>query len=234
MRDGNSKQVSLEIYKGKNSLGNDSIIELHVAYVKNSFRGGVKVYSFYNEEYAHAEYYSLSGQILQEGEYYAPKQLYMLLKRYTVERGIVRLKSGNESNDPCTYAADPTSLTPQKINGNWNPDAYNCHAYVWGYLSSDDPCYNPNLPLWNNCPDISGSGYSQVSTPQVGDRWVSYGDDPYWGDDAPIHSAIVREVKNGKVTKLEAKCGDAEIRIYNPDCDEYALYMTNDVKYYRQ
>jgi hypothetical protein len=234
MRDGNSQQVSFEIYKGKNSLGNDSIRELQIAYVNNRFTGGVKIFSFYNEENAHAGYYSLSGRILEEGKYYAPKQLYMLLKRYADEGGRVRLKTGNESNNPCTYAADPASATPQIIDGNWNPNAYNCHAYVWGYLSSNDPCYDSNLPLWNDCPDISGSGYSQVSgAPKAGDRWVSWGyvsDVGIW----PIHSAIVREVKNGKVTKVEAKCGDAEIRVYDPDCIEYASYMTNNVKYYRK
>jgi hypothetical protein len=234
--DGKCLEVSIEIYKGKNTLGNDSIRKLLIANVKNSFTGGVKVFSFYNEENADTKYYSLSGQILEEGEYYAPKQLYVLLKRYTDEegRGIVRLKIGNESNDdPCqSVGIVPGSATPKYINGFTNPNAYNCHTYVWGTLSSNDPCYNPTTPLWNNCPNIAGSGYSQVSTPQVDDRWVSYGYVSNRGY-VPIHSAIVIEVKNGKVTKLLAKCGYGEIRLYDPDCPDYEEYMTDDVKYYR-
>jgi hypothetical protein len=232
LQDSSSQLVSFEIYKGKNLSGNDSIRELQVAYVKNSFTGGVKVYSFYNEEIAHVKYYSLSGQILEEGEYYAPKQLYSLTEIYTVERGIVRLKSGSESDDPCEGTEKVSnSATPSKINGVYNPDAYNCHAYVWGYLSSNHSCYEPHRPKWNNCPNISGS---RVSVPQVGDRWVSYGYVSGKGT-VPIHSAIVIEVKNGKVTRLRAKCGDKEIYFYHPDCNKplFAPYKTNDVRYYR-
>jgi hypothetical protein len=235
MRDGNSKLVSLEIYKGKNSSGNDSIIEIQVAYVKNSFRGGVKVYSFYNEEYAHAEYYSLSGQILEDGKYYAPKQLYMLLNRYTDKEGRVRLKSTSETSDSCNdEIEEPNSATPAYFpNGTPNPAAYNCHTYVWGDLSPNDTCYLPDHPHWNECPDISGSGYSEVNgEPQVGDRWVSYDYISNVGDVA-IHSAIVMEVVNGKVTKLKAKCGQQGIKTYNPDCYKYASYMTTNIKYYR-
>jgi hypothetical protein len=236
MPDGGSTQVSFEIYNGENSLGNDSIRELQIAYVKNSFVGGVKIFSFYDKENAHVKCYSLSGQILEEGIYYAPKQLYMLLKRYTDGRGIVRLKAGNESNNPCDGTQMYTnSATPLIINGAPNPAAYNCHAYVWGTLSSNDPCYNPNYPQWNNCPNISGSGYSQVSMPQVGDRWVSYGSVSGWGY-VPVHSAIVVEVTNGQVTKVRAKCGEQEIYIYNPNCDAplFTSYKTNDIKYYRK
>jgi hypothetical protein len=232
--DGKSLEVAIEIYKGKNSLGNDSIRELQIAYVNNSFIGGVKIFSFYNEENAHARYYSLSGQILEEGEYYAPKQLYILLERYTVEVPRVRLKTGNES-DPCDgEIEDPNSATPAYFpDGAPNSAAYNCHAYVWGYLSPNNPCYMPSHPHWNNCPDISGSGYSQVNgTPQVGDRWVSYGYVPGLGNGA-VHSAIVMEVVNGKVTKLKAKCGQNGIITYNPDCYRYASYITTDIKYYR-
>jgi hypothetical protein len=234
LRDGKSLEVSIEIYKGKNSLGNDSIRKLLIANVNNSFTGGVKVFSFYNEENAHARYYSLSGQILEEGKYYAPKQLYILLERYTVEVPRVRLKTGNES-DPCDgEIEDPNSATPIYLpNDAPNPAAYNCHAYVWGDLSPNDPCYLPEHPHWNECPDISASGCSQVSgTPQVGDRWVSYSYVSGEGDIA-VHSAFVEEVVNGKVTKLKAKCGQGGIKTYNPDCYKYASYMTNDVKYYR-
>jgi hypothetical protein len=235
MRDGKTQHVLFKIYKDKNSLGNDSIRELQIAYVNNSFIGGVKVFSFYNKENAHAKYYNLSGQILEEGEYYAPKQLYSLQNRYIVEGRKVRLKSGNESNDPCDGTQMYTnSATPLKINGAPNPAAYNCHTYAWGALSSNDPCYNPTYPQWNNCPNPSALGYSQISTPQAGDRCISYGYDPNWGNNAPIHSAIVKEVKNGKVTKVEAKCGEQGIYIYNPDCDAFASYKTNDIKCYRK
>lgn len=39
---------------------------------------------------------------------------------------------------------------------------------------------------------------------------------------------------NGVVTKVRAKCGDAEIRIYDPECDDYVGYFTNILKYYRE
>jgi hypothetical protein len=231
--DGNSLEVAIEIYKGKNSLGNDSIRELQIANVKNSFIGGVKAFSFYNEKNAHVKYYSLSGQLLEEGEYYAPKQQYILLKRYAIEKSQVRLKSGSESGDPCNGTQlYNNSATPLIINGAYNSNAYNCHTYVWGALSANDPCYMPYLPLWNNCPNISASGYSRVTSPQVGDRWVSYGNISGWGYTA-VHSAIVKEVINGHVTKVEAKCGEDGIYIYNPDCSSFGSYMTNDIRYYR-
>jgi hypothetical protein len=237
MPDGNSSLVAIEIYKGKNSLGNDSIIELQIAYVKNSFIGGVKVFSFYNQEYAHANYYNLSGKILEEGKYYAPKQLYSLFKRYTVKGTQVRLKSGStETNDPCAGTGlVPNSATPQyNEDGSINSGAYNCHYYVWGSLSSSSPYYDPSTPKWNNFPDIAGSGYSQVSTPQVGDRWVSYFHVSNFGDVA-LHSAIVVEVTNGQVTKVRAKCGHQGIYTYDPACNEplFAAYLTNDIRYYR-
>jgi hypothetical protein len=232
--DENSLQVSIEIYKGKNSSGNDSIRKLLLANVKNSFIGGVKVFSFCNKENAHVEYYGLSGRILEEGEYFTSTQQCIVLKRYTVKRSLSRLRSGTESNDPCVGTQEYSdSATPLEINGVPNPNAYNCHAYVWGYLSPSDPCYLPDYPHWNNCPNISGSGYSQIGgAPQVGDRWVSYGYDSNLGNTA-IHSAIIKEVKNGKVTKLEAKCADGTIQIYNPDCSTYSVYMTDDVRIYR-
>ncbi|GHT78181.1 hypothetical protein FACS189464_1180 [Bacteroidia bacterium] len=126
------------------------------------------------------------------------------------------------------------SATPRKINGVDNPNAYNCHAYVWGTLSSNNSCYIPSQPSWNDCLNISGSGYSQVSgPPQIGNRWVSYGYVSGWGYTA-IHSAYVTGVTNGYVTRVEAKCGDGGIYIYDPDCSAFSSYKTNDVRYYRQ
>ena len=237
MRDGKTKHVLFEIYKDKNSLGNDSIRELQIAYVNNSFIGTLKVFSFYNTENAHAKFYNLCGQILEEGIYYAPKQLYSLQNRYIIEDSKVRLKSGNvESNNPCDGTQMYTnSATPLIVNGAPNPNAYNCHTYAWGALSTNDPCYNPTYPQWNNCPNPSTLGYTQVSgTPQVGDKCISYGYDPNWGNNAPIHSAIVKEVNNGKVTKVEAKCGEQGIYIYNPDCDAFSSYKTSNIKCYRK
>jgi hypothetical protein len=61
MQDGKMLHVSIEIYKGKNSLGNDSIKKLVIANVENDFIGNVKVLSLHDQENAHAKYYSLSG-----------------------------------------------------------------------------------------------------------------------------------------------------------------------------
>ena len=238
MPDSITLQVSIEIFKGKNSAGNDSITKLHVAHVNNTFIGGVKIFSFYDKENAHAKYYSLTGQKLDEGMYYEPKQLYISLIKYTTERGIVRLKTGVESNDPCEGTQMYTnSATPLMINGAPNPAAYNCHTYAWGTLATNGPCYNPTYPQWNNCPNPSALGYSQVNgTPKVGDKCISYGYDPFWGNNSPIHSAIVKEVKNGKITKVEAKCGEQGIYIYNPDCDAplFSSYKTDDIRCYRK
>jgi hypothetical protein len=236
MPDGKSTQVSIEIYNDRNSSGNDSIIKLHIAHVKNSFIGGVKVFSFYNQEYAHVNYYNLSGKILEEGLYYAPKQLYMSLQRYTYRSGIVRLKSGDEYNEYCNDILRHDGTATPIVTGVPNPTAYNCHTYVWGAPSKNNTCYMQDYPLWNDCPNISGSGYSPESTPQVGDRWVSYGYDSKYGDNHPIHSAIVVEVQNGEVTKVRAKCGMNEIYEYHPDCNHelFSSYKTDSIVYYRK
>jgi hypothetical protein len=247
-QDGDNSAVSIEIYKGKNSLGNDSIRELLIANVENDFIGGVRVFSYYNNERARVEYYNLGGQILEKAEYYAPKQLYSLIERYTVEIdkiewSPVRLKSGSESGSEsgsgnlCAGTRDIAPAT-KITEGVPNANAYNCHAYVWGYLKKNDPLYDSSYPKWNNYPDISHSGYSLVigSAPRVGDRWVSYGYVYIYGNFnyMPIHSAIVEEVKNGKVTKLRAKCGQGPVKIYNPDCSDFSSYKTNTIKYYRK
>ena len=237
MPDGESLQVSFEIYKGKNFLGNDSIRELQIACVKNSFIGRVEVLSFSSKEYAQYDYYNLRGQILEEGIYYAPNQVHISLERYAAEDVGVRLKS--DSENPCSRTTTVEGSTPTEIqrdmyknplNSAHNDSVYNCHAYVWGYLKSTDPYYIPNLPKWNENPNIAGSGCSQVSTPQVGDRWVSY--DKYGN---PVHSAFVEEVTNGKVTLLRAKCGQDAVKKYDPDCSDFSsTYPTNNVKYYRK
>jgi len=207
MQDGKTPIVSIEVYRGMNVLGNDSIIELQVAYVGNNFRGSVKVLSFFNKENADVKYYSLTGQLLEKDLYYAPNQQYMLIERYVVEVPQVRLKSDSECDD---YVV-PNSATPiYNSNGSLNSAAYNCHQYVWGDPKPTDPHYNPGLPHWNYDPNISGSGYTQVTTPQVGDIWVSYGYAEGFGDHTPIHSAYITQVTNGQVTQVTAKCGSNE------------------------
>ncbi len=247
LRDGCTPQVSIEMYRGKNALGNDSIIELQVVYVKNNFMGSVQVLSFNNEEHAHAQYYNLSGQIFDEGIYYAPKQLYISLEKHLITSGIVRLKSNAELDNNTTSpdSIKPNSETPMyDANGYSNPDAYNCHYYVWGGLDEKNDCYWPSWPKWNECPNIAGSGYSEVTgTPQVGDRWVSWGYVPGYGDNHPVHSAIVTQVTNGKVTQVEAKCGEKGIEYYNPNTHN-SVYIRGennagesknyDIKYYRE
>jgi hypothetical protein len=79
------------------------------------------------------------------------------------------------------------------------------------------------ISLWQVC---------RTTHKQLGDRWVSYGNDPGMGY-VPIHSAIVMEVTNGVVTKVKAKCGYGNICTYNPNCSTFNGYMTNDVRYYR-
>ncbi len=235
LRDGQSLEISFEIYKGKNLLGNDSIRELHLAYVGNSFMGGIMAYSFYSRERAFVDFYNLSDQLFLEGMYYEPNQVYSILKAYSVERTNVRLKSGSE-DDPCPSDDEPNSATPMVNEDNTiNPQAYNCHYWVWGAGTSveSNPCYEPGYPKWNNCPNISGSGWSEVSTPQVGDRWVSYANLIGVGVVA-YHSAIVEEVIDGKITKLKAKMGQGPISTYDPDCPKFAGYNTNAIKYYRE
>ena len=245
MPDGETPKVSFEIYKGKNSFGNDSIRELQIVYVGNSYVGGVNVYSFESEnEYSNLKYYSLNGRILHEGMYYAPNQQYILLKKYEVEVRIVRLKNGVEYNTNCNGTVQLLPDTPIEYNIFGNPkknsvanqNAYNCHTAVWGPPSPNDPHYNDRLPGWNNNPNISGSGWTERSSPQVGDRWVSYGYVPGYGNNAPVHSAIVLEVTNGKVTKLQAKMGEKGVMNYHPDCDAplIANNNTGNIKYYRQ
>jgi hypothetical protein len=246
MPDGKSKKISFLIYQGTNSLGNDSIRELHIAYVRNRFMGGVMVFSFHHKECARYMYYDLSGQLSEEGEYYAPKQIYMALNPYStpysVEWAKVRLKSGSEGETEGETDCENIVIvngtkTPLRINGKLNPAAYNCHTHVWGPPAPGPaPCYNDSISQWNYCPDIAGSGWSEVSTPQVGDRWVSFKDDPTFGENAAWHSAKVLEVIDDKVTRVEAKMGDNEILYYNPDCttEYFRYYKTDNIKYYRQ
>jgi hypothetical protein len=237
MPDGKSKKVTFIIYQGENSLGNDSIRELHIAYVRNSFMGGIMAFSYSSKVRARVEQYDLKDQLEREWAYYVPKQVFSLLKIYPNRGSIVRLKLGSE-NDGCPGEIEiANSATPYINNdGTSNPDAFNCHAYIWGPLQPTDPNYaianEPGYPLWNNWPNIADSGWSEVSTPQVGDRWVSFTDDIVNGENLPWHSARVVEVINGKVTKVEAKCGDGGIWIYDPECNKYVGYTTNILKYY--
>jgi len=236
MPDGKSTKVTFVIYQGKNSLGNDSIRELHIAYVRNIFMGGVMAFSFNSKERARVEQYDFKDRLEREWEYYEPRQVFSLLKIYSIERGQIRLKTRSEDDgQPCTFEADSTTSTPLHFeNGDPNPEAYNCHTYIWGKPKDTDPFFDKTLPNWNNWPDIAGSGWSEVSAPQVGDRWVSFTHDIIYGENLPWHSAEIVEVIDGVITKVRAKCGDAEIRIYDPDCDDYVGYFTNILKYYRE
>jgi hypothetical protein len=215
MPDGKTQFVSIEIYKGENSAGSDSIRKLQIAFLQDDFTGGIKVYSYYNSEYASTNYYSLTGDLLEEGIYYPQNQTDVLLKRHTFESTQVRLKSGSESNDPCAGTTWlPNTATP--------------------YSNSDGPgCTVPGRPNWYNCPNISGSGLNETIIPLVGDRCVSYGYISGFGAVGAVHSAIVKETVNGRVTKVEAKCGEAGICIYNPDCPTFSSYKTSDIRYYR-
>lgn len=238
MPDGKSTKVTFTIYQGRNSSGNDSIRELHIAYVGNSFMGGIMAFSYNSKKSARVDYYNLSGRLLQEWAYYAPKQVYSLLKIYPNEGSLVRLKSSTEEDDPCTFDVDSNSRTPYYINGIANSNASNCHTHVFGVSQPTDPMYsdsfNPNFPLCNNYPNIDPSVYSEVSTPQVGDIWVSFGKTTLLGNDTRIHSAFVKEVIDGKITKVEGKCGEDEVKIYDPDCGQYLHYKTDRIKYYRE
>jgi len=240
MPDGKSTKVSFAIYQCKNSSGNDSIRELHIAYVRNIFMGGVMAFSFNSKKRAYVEQYDLKGQLEREWMYYAPKQVFSLLKIYPNGASQVRLKLRSEDEGCPGETEKPNSATPSTIDGNPNSEAYNCHYYVWGpYQETGDPlfdeaCIEPGYPKWNNWPIIAGSGWSEVSTPQVGDRWVSFTDDIVNGENLPWHSAKIIEVTNGKVTKVEAKCGYGGIWTYDPECDKYVGYTTNMLKYYRE
>ena len=240
MPDGKSKKITFIIYQGKNSLGNDSVRELHIAYVGNNFIGGIMAFSFNGKERALVDQYDFKDRLEREWEYYAPRKVFSLLKIYSIGRGQIRLKTRSEDDgQPCTFEVEPNTSTPLYFeNGDPNPDAYNCHTYIWGPPQPSDPYYNIThdsiRPSWNNYPNIAGSGWSEVSTPQVGDRWVSFTHDIVFGENLPWHSAEIVEVIDGDVTKVRAKCGDAEIRIYDPDCDDYVGYFTNILKYYRE
>ena len=237
--DGKSSHVSIEIYKSKNVSGNDSIRELHIAYVKTGFKGGVRVLSFYKSEYANTQYYSLTGRILEEGKYYAPKQVYILLKRHNVGYSPVRLKNGTETDACNDNQEEPNSETPLEIDGEPNGEAYNCHYYVWGAQSESD-CLNlfPGSPNWIICPDIANSGYEELppgEVPQPGDKWVSYDHvGPPFNKTMAIHSANIEGVTNGKITKLKSKDAEGSLWTYNPACPIFAPYNTGTIKYYRK
>lgn len=248
--DGNTLQIKLKIGRELNSVGNDSITELQIAKLKYGYEGRIKVSSYYDEKRAFIKYYSLTGTILEEGDYNGFEQSFILLKQVPFEkiRTTLEATSFTRSYDDSLVVVDfdtsyvfcentlyyLNSETPLYINEEPNSEAFNCHTYVWGTPDEDNPCYSSDFPLWNNCPDINNSGYSQVqgSSPQAGDKWVSYGYFPDMGYVA-IHSAIIVEVENGIVTRLQAKCGENGIFIYDPNCSYFSTYMTGDIRYYR-
>ena len=67
----------------------------------------------------------------------------------------------------------------------------------------------------------------------VGDRWVSYANLVGISVIA-LHSAVVEEVIDGSISKLKSKMGEGSVSTYDPDCDRFASYKTNTIKFYRE
>ena len=90
-------------------------------------------FSFNSKKRAYVEQYDLKGQLEREWMYYAPKQVFSLLKIYPDGASQVRLKLRSEDDGYPGETEKPNSTTPYTIDGNPNSEAYICH-YLYGGL----------------------------------------------------------------------------------------------------
>lgn len=208
-----SPLVTVQVYKGENNKGLDSIQEIQFVQRKSGNIMLLRTLSSFNKDIAKVEFFTLKGRLLEDGMLYIPKNRYSTIKVY------YRIGSNNKTirragaEDGCSPSIVEGSGTPIfNPDGSYNTNAYNCHQYVWGDPSPNDPNYYPFLPHWRDyAPDPTKLGYSVTSTPSVGDRIIIYGTD-ILGNYSGIHSAIVTCIDGGTVM-VTGKDSDGPIKI---------------------
>ena len=222
--------IVVQIYSGKNINGLDSIQEIFVVVKDDFYKGTVRIRSSYTKERAQVAFYTLNGRMLESGDLYIPTEAYSMLQKYVLNTFV--LMGFEEGPIYYTRTMVPGSETYRWEYG-YNPNAYNCHQYVWGDPDPGSPFYDPLFPHWNNFPVTWG--YREMSSSeaaQVGDRVIYYGGGAIYGDRFAIHSAFVTGVDaQGRVTEVTGKWGEDGIYSHHPANGHYS-YGQNRV-YYR-
>lgn len=228
--------ITLQIYQGSNSNGQDSTRQLLIVKSKQGvLKGYIRHISAQNEHIADAATYSLYGRKLNEGVWFVKSAKYSLLKVYGGEKRFVLMGWEEVPFDPFTHPQEEIGPATDMYfpGGIPNTEAYNCHYYAWGPSSGipQDLGYVPGFPKWNDYPNPEANGYSPVSsgTPsKVGDR-VIYNQDTGNGYDYPLHSGIVTGVdEQGRVTEVTSKWGKGPLVKHHPADSPYG----DNRKYY--
>ena len=195
-----SPLVTVQVYKGENSKGLDSIQEIQFVQRQSGNIMLLRTLSSLNKDIAKVELSTLKGRLIEDGMLYIPKNRYSTINVY-YRRGNDNKKLRRAGvEDGCSSSVVEGSATPAyNSDGSPNANAYNCHQYAWGDPQSNDPCYIQGLPHWRECaPDPTKLGYRETYTPSVGDRIIIYGFDNY-GNFGGLHSAIVTCTDGGSV-----------------------------------
>lgn len=217
-----SPLVTVQVYKGENSKGLDSIQEIQFVQRQSGNIILLRTLSSFNKDIAKVELSTLKGRLLEDGMLYIPKNRYFTIKvYYRIGNNNKTLRKVGEE-DGCWSSEVEGSGTPLlNPDGTVNTNAYNCHQYAWGDPSPNDPHYYPQLPHWRDYPpDPTTLGYTQTSTPSVGDRIIVYGIDIY-GNYSGIHSAIVTSIDGGTVI-VTGKNGVDPITTCPINCMKYS------------
>ncbi len=101
-------------------------------------------------------------------------------------------------------------------NGNYNPDAFNCHYYAFGAESATSTLASEGSPKWVTA--IRLVGWEKVTgNIKVGDRVMYFSANSNVTDKEWLHSGIVVEVDNeGYATKISSKMSSYEIIEHHP------------------
>lgn len=219
-----SPLVTVQVYKGENSKGLDSIQEIQFVQRKSGNIMLIRTLSSLNKDIAKVELSTLKGRVLEDGMLYIPKNRYSTINvYYRIGSNNKTLRKVGAEDGGCASKVEGTETPFYSLDGMSNPGAYNCHSYVWGPSNSSDPSYNPSYPNWRDYPPSPASlGYFPTSSTNVnvGDRVVYYGYNSYgfWG---PIHSAIVTSTSGGVATELTSKWGQDGIYHHGAGCTPY-------------
>lgn len=195
-----SPLVTVQVYKGENSKGLDSIQEIQFVQRQRGNIMLLRTLSSFNKDIAKVELSTLKGRLLEDGMLYIPKNRYSTINVY------YRIGSNNKTlrkvgaEDGCSpYVVEGSDTPVYNSDVSYNTNAYNCHQYAWGDPSPNDPHYYSYLPHWRDYPPSPSSlGYTETYTPSVGDRIIIWGYDNY-GNYQALHSAIVTCTDGGNV-----------------------------------
>lgn len=223
-----SPLVTVQVYKGVNKTGLDSIQEIQFVQRKSGNIMLLRTLSSFNNDIAKVELSTLKGRLLEDGILYIPKNRYSTLNvyyRFGKNNKIIS-RVGVEDGG-CATEESGTETPFYSVGGIPNPSVYNCHKYAWGPCDSSDSSYNPLYPNWRDYPPAPSSlGYFPTNSTNVsvGDRVIYWGYNAY-GLYVPVHSAIVTSTYGGYPTELTSKWGQDGIYHHTPGCTPYGTDM---------